>query len=166
MFIDRNGKLFGKVSIVDIVIVLAVLAVAGVFFIKPSAPKPVVPPPQAQEDEVLISFFTKEIASKHAEKIKVGDPVKEKKNSAVIGYIKDIILEDTLYYGFDTEGKAVASTKPGYKSVTMVVAAKGQYSANETYINNTDFYKGKELAVTTGRIALWSKVIQIENTQK
>lgn len=164
MFIDRNGKLLGKVSIVDIVIVLVFLVAAGIFLAKSSPTKTVIP--QAQEDELRVSFFTKEVADKFIKSIKIGDAVKEKKSNAVIGHITDLIVEDTMYYGFDTEGKAVASAKPNYKSITIVVSGKGKYSGNETYINGLDLFQGKELAITTGKMAFWSRTVELKRLQE
>jgi len=161
MIIDKKGKVFGKISIIDILII-AIIVFAGVLFLYyQTANKPIPPPPVGQVGNIRITFISLSRPDELAYKIKKGDDVKAMNTEKVYGKVIDVILTDSPYYGYDLDGKVVLSAKPGFKTVTIVVEGRGRYSDSKVFFNNVEYFKNKQLAIVAGRVALWVSVSDI-----
>ena len=95
--IDKNGKLFGRINIIDLsILVLLLAAVAFILFWSGVfSPEKVV----VQEDKILLTMFQEEVNSFTTANIKVGDPVIESFQNISFGKLVDFEIGDSINWG-------------------------------------------------------------------
>lgn len=146
MLIDSKGKLFGKISVVDILIVVIVLgALAGVGYkLKQSN----VVTPLASSDKIQMVLYTDSTPEASAKAVKIGDTAKDRTTSAVLGKVTNIEIGPSVIYGISDEGKVVASAKPNYVSLKVTVEGSGKFSDMGASFNGSDYYINKSMYET------------------
>lgn len=128
MLFDKKGKLFGKISIVDILIVVIIVAVIGGVYYKFGRSGTVTA--FTKTDTVQVSFYSESIPKYIVDSIKVGDVAKDRVQTIVIGKVVDVKVEPDRQYEPNSEGKVILSSRPDYCSVTVVVEGQGIYAAS------------------------------------
>ena len=156
--IDSKGKLFGKISIIDLVIVLVVIAaIAGVGY-KLTQSKVA---SGATEHDIKTVLYLDELYTPVAETLKAGDVVKESIQGANFGKVTDIKLDKSVSWYPNTQGAVVKSSKDGYNSVTLTIQGKGIVGTNGVSIGNYNYYIGKTLEFRVGNTAIYAKITAI-----
>ncbi|MCX7842076.1 MAG: DUF4330 domain-containing protein [Clostridia bacterium] len=145
MIIDNKGRLFGKVSVIDILIVVVILgAIAGTAykFSKSGATGPL-----AKPDKILITVFCPETPdfSVTEENIAVGSLLRDPTQGITLGTIKEVKVEDSVGYAATSDGKFNLSSKDRIKSVYVTAEGYGRYSSNGVIINNVEYSVGQIL---------------------
>ncbi len=160
MLIDNRGKLFGKVNIIDILIILiliAGIAMAGLKFFKSKTVTPF-----TRLDDIRTEIFCEEVPEYAGKEIKPGDVIKDPIKNAEIGHVKDVKLKDSVSYGTDSSGKWVVSPKPGYVSVYLVVEGKGVYNDGKAKsgitFDNSEYWIGRQIELRAGNGALLGRI--------
>ena len=83
--IDEKGRLFGKVNLIDLIIVIiiiAALAFLGVKFLGPESTA-------ANTQKAVVSFYYEECPNYVADQLKAGDSVWDSGDNVTIGTVKD-----------------------------------------------------------------------------
>ena len=83
--IDEKGRLFGKVNIVDLLIVIIILAAGAFLGMKLLGPDSTV----ANTQKVLVTLHCEETPNYVAEQLEEGAEVWDSENNVTIGYLKD-----------------------------------------------------------------------------
>jgi hypothetical protein len=144
MLIDKKGKLFGKISIVDFVIVLVILAViAGVYYKFGRG----LFADNEKAENMIISLYWEEVPDYVVNSIKVGDIVIEDIQKAEFGHVKDVKVDKSVSWAQTDKGEYVKSTKEGYSSINISVEGKGELSGQGYNIGSYTFYIGKNYVV-------------------
>ena len=155
MFIDSKGKLFGKISIVDILIILVVvIAAAGIGYKFKSSPL-------LKQDKLEVVLFIEEAPEYTAPAIKVGDSIREVARGGTLGTVTDIQVGDSIAFAANDQGEYVKSSKEGYKSLTITASALGTFSNNGVKFHNADYYIGSSYEFRVGNVALYGKIKSI-----
>lgn len=136
--IDRDGRLFGKVSVIDILVVLLVILLAAAFHVKNTrldASKS-----DGAKEDITITMLAENLPVNAAEALRVGDKVfdRERSSGGAIGVITDIeilpagITEELTNGTFqrltNADGRNVVLTIQGQGAVT-----NGRYTLNRVY---------------------------------
>ena len=136
--IDKNGKLFGKISIIDIIIILAVL-IFGIFLASKiglfSNNTTIV----SSEPNLRITFYQEEVNSFTANNISIGDPTTETLQNKNLGKVVDIEVGDSISWGFDKDGNQVKSTKEGWSLVYIHMETNGALGPNGINIGGSNY---------------------------
>ncbi|MGI6668377.1 MAG: DUF4330 family protein [Acetivibrionales bacterium] len=155
--IIKNGKLFGKISIIDIIIVIVLLAVLlfaaarlGIF-----SPKQAV---TVNTEKIRITFYQEEVSTFTVENIKIGDPASDSLKNANLGNVVDIKSDKSVSWGVDKDGKQVKSTKAGYSSVFITTEANALLDSNGIITGGSRFYIGQALNVRFGTSVIWCRI--------
>ena len=165
MIIDSKGKLFGKVSIIDILIVLVVVAaVAGVGY---KMTKSSASPFTAKEDNVIVTFYSEESPDYAVKVAKVGDSVKDFDKGSVFGKVKEEIkIDKALSFSDFTEyenGQWVVGSKPGYCSYYMKVEGTAVANPDGSFsFSNENYYVGRSLTMKVGGAVFTGRIYSIE----
>ena len=164
MIIDSRGKLFGKVSIIDIVIVVVLLgAVAGIGY-KFTKSKTV--SPFVRADKLEIQFYGEEVPDFAAKAIKKGDLAKDSEKNVFLGTVKDIkIGKSVSWVESGSRGEYVASSKTGYSSIYITLEGKGVFGSTGVTINNAEYYVGQTVNLRVGNAAFYIKVSDIRKKE-
>ena len=164
MIIDNKGKLFGKISIIDILVVL--ILVGGVAGIGYKYAKAKVNSPFTKGDTIITQFYYDEISDYAANDIKVGDMVTDRATSSNFGKVTKVEVNPSNSYASDDKGKWVKSPKEGYNSVIVTVEGPGVYkdgtNAQGVGFGGIDYYVYKSVEVQIGNTTFWAKVYSLK----
>jgi len=155
MIIDSKGKLFGKISIIDIMVILVVIiAVVGIGykFTRPNAGNTVF----TKQDDIQIKFLVDEVQDFIVDAIKVGDPVRESVQNASFGRVSNIETGDAIIWLTTEDGQNVKVSREGFYSVVITMDAKGMKDNLGVLIDKANYYVGQTLTLYVGNAALYN----------
>lgn len=141
--IDENGRLFGKISVIDLFVILLVIILCGAFYVKYHVLD--VTNKSAQTTPVTYSVTVYGVRDFTFKSIKAGDKLYDKDNSSgnTIGTITGVSVADAKRASETLTGKIVLGNYEGAYDVTLTVKAdglvnSGRYLVNKTYELNTN----------------------------
>jgi len=139
-FIDSKGRFFGKISIVDVLVVLLIVAVGAFIFLR-------VQGTGSQLVGVRTTFAVEKVRYFTVDAIHIGDQVHDESGS-LIGTVEDRQDKPTQVEFGDLEGLPVGSDSKIYRDVTIVVKGNGQKSASGAVrVGGTNLVMGKQLTL-------------------
>jgi hypothetical protein len=159
MIIDNKGRLFGKISIIDIlIVVIIIVAVAGIGskFVKSKTASPFV-----KTDKIQVQFYVEDAPDYAIKAVKIGDPVRESIQNTGLGKVIDIKIDKSVSWVQTDKGEYVAASREGYLSCVLTMEAEGIYGNNGVSINNTEYYIGRTLVLYVGNSALSGRIYDL-----
>lgn len=139
-FIDDRGRFFGKVSIIDVLVVLLIVAV-GVFILLRA---------QGTGNQLVgvrTTFAVEKVRYLTVDAIHVGDQVHDEAGS-FLGTVEDRSVTATQVEFGNSEGLAVGSPSQIYKDVLIMVKGTGQKSSSGVVrVGGTILRVGKPLTL-------------------
>ena len=133
--IDKNGRLFGKISFIDILVVIIVIvlafAVYARFFTKTTTAV------AAINDSFEVQICVYGVRQLTADAFQVGDDVYESENDTYIGTITAIEVSDAYGEYATLSGEYVVAPIEGRKDVVLTLSSEGLVSAGRYYASRT-----------------------------
>ncbi len=157
--IDEKGRLFGKVNIVDLLIILIIIAAlvfVGMKFLGPDSTT-------ANTQPVIISFYYEECPDYVADQLNAGDVIWDSGDNINIGTVRDWDRADSVTYLLDDNGDTVQTSKDGYCALTLRCDAQGVLGPHGVTVNGTLYGVGHTLTMYAGEAKLYLKVSGIES---
>lgn len=159
MFLDKNGRIFGKINILDLIIVLfivIVLVVGGLFL--ESRGKDI-------SDKVKVRY-TVEVITKDDEYIshivegeKVVDGVTKQDMGTIVGYT----AKDAMHLKEDMVGKKfVASKVEGKKDVYITMELLADVNYPDILSGTNEIKIGEEAALRSESVAMHGYIVDID----
>jgi hypothetical protein len=165
MLFDKKGKLFGKVSIVDILIIVIIIAVAGGLYYKFGHSGTVTA--FTKTEDIQVSFVSESIPNYIVNSIKVGDIARDRVQSVVIGKVIEVKVEKDMEYEPNSEGVVTLSSRPDYCSVTVVVEGQGIYAASGATFGGVEYFVNKPgTEMRFGNSFFYAKISDIKKKAK
>lgn len=162
MVIDKNGKLFGKVSIIDIIIVFVILGVIGGAIYKFSVSNTATP--FAIKDEFYIEFYCDEGPDFAINSIQVGDIATNYENGNTFGEVISITTDEVQRPTETNTGEYVISPKPGYLSAKINIKTNGFIKEQGgVLIDNVDYYIGRTIILRAGKAVISARVFNVSD---
>lgn len=146
MFINKEGKLFGKISIIDIFVVLAIVVAAlGIYtrFITPSEKV------ATQSQKIEYTLLVKGVRIGTAQALQNPSPITNNTTKEYIGDIIGATYTDAVEGKEFSNGEIKALTLPERYDVTVTVQVDGK-------INDSGFYTSTNQAITVGSTQFFS----------
>lgn len=159
--IDKQGRLFGKISIVDIIIVILII-LAGSFFFKQIGLKNSKDLIAKKTDNLQIVFHQEEINDFTANNVEIGDIAKESLHNANIGTVTDVILDDAIVWEYDLDGIQVKSSKEGFSSIDIVMETTGVLGPNGITLDGSTYYLGQTITLKVGSSIFYGEIKSAE----
>jgi len=163
--IDKNGKIKGRVSIIDIVIVLAVLALAAGFIYRQTSERLGV---IFRADETFyITVETNRLRSLNVDAIEVGDVMFRMDNRQPFGIVREIQTAPATNTIGHSDGTITEAEMEGRYLLTLVLESTGSITPTGYFINGIDHVApGSDIILVSNRILL--PVIQVRyiNTER
>jgi hypothetical protein len=158
--LDKKGRLFGIINIIDF-LVLAVLlaAVGGVYYFKfaPAQRATSGAENRAIEIEVLVPG----VRMATVDVIRVGDQVRDSRTNIILGQITAIRVQAAEVITQMPDGKVVEGTSPSRKDMYVTVKGGGTVSENAITLGGTEIRIGSQLALKTNMYAVTTTVMLI-----
>lgn len=158
--IDKNGKLFGKISIIDICFILALIAVAfGAYMRFSSGAGKIVTTPTKFEYVVKISNV-REFTVNALEKKGL---ITDKKYETILGEIVDIKVEDTEMESVTSDGEIVDTILPERYTCYVTIQSDGK-EGEKGYFNkiNDEISIGKGFNIFTKYVSTTGSIESID----
>ena len=153
--IDENGKLGGKINLIDFLIVVVILAVIAFavsrFLFKDDKDNTV-------SDPVIIEFICAEVNDYTVERLETGAPVLDGNANRDLGTAVDFTIDDATTYAATESGKTVLVDIPESKSVVVTVEGAGELDDNGLLIDGTRYGIGHSVTVFVGKCRLSGKI--------
>ncbi len=161
MILDKNGKLFGKINIIDLLLIVVVVAIIGIFGYKFLAPQNA--GTTQSGTKAIMRFYAEEISDFVLDDtIHPGDVVYDVQEKVVMGTVTDFDTFDSVVYNTDAQGNVVKTTKEDYKSVTVTAEVTGEEFANGIIIDGTKYIVGHSMTLAAGKAKMYLRVSDIE----
>ncbi len=162
MILDKKGKLFGKVSIVDLLVLLVVVVgIAGVFLVKGKLDKNEIQADasqmliasNAEKDILEIELKVKEVRDITRDAVIVGDDVYLVQTQKRLGTVARVESEPAVRQVEADNGTVYQAVVPERYDVTIVVETNGKQTDGGYYTdNNMQIFYGKEMEIMTSTI--------------
>jgi len=157
--IDKKGRLFGKVSVVDLFVLVA--AVAAVIFVGGRmGVASIVTSPNAEL--VYISFQTEQAADCVVGYLTPGARVVDEARGVGLGRITRVETGEGYDYNPDENGSLVKSAKYGYSCVEITSEVRGVMNERGLWVDGNRYIVGHSLSVVAGDAILYMRVSGIE----
>jgi len=157
--IDKNGKIGGKVSIIDLlilVIILAAIAFVGYRFLTKDRSGVV------STQSVYMSMTGAEVSNYVVDDLEIGARVFDDTENNVLGYVTDIETGKGYHYGVGNNGETVALFPDDSSSVTVTCKAEGTLDPNGLLIGGTRYAIGHTFVVYVGDCKLYLRISALE----
>ncbi|NLM43281.1 MAG: DUF4330 domain-containing protein [Clostridiales bacterium] len=161
MLIDDKGRIFGKVSIVDIILVILVFVAFGFLWYKLGGYSNKASITDKTE-KIQIVFYQEEINNFAANNVNIGDPATEALQNIRLGKVTDIKLDKAISWGSDIQGRQVSSERKGYSSIYITMEGKGIVGPNGIQIGNHLYYIGETITLRAGNSIFYGKIYSVE----
>lgn len=155
--IDKNGKLFGKINLVDLIIVLIIIALAAFVAMKFLGNKN----DGSNLTQIEMSFYSDEEPQFVVDALKEGASVYDYNEKVTIGTLES--FETGAPISFLTTGEGtIPVEKEGYKSVTLKVKAMAEMGPNGATIDGVLYGVGHTLVIFAGDAKFYLKISAID----
>lgn len=165
MIIDSKGKLFGKVSIIDILILAVIIAgAAGVWhmFFKSSGGTSIGRAP----DTVVFEFYGEEAPDYAVNSVNTGDLARDFDRGTTFGTITDIVKDKSVKYVETADGQVVQSSTPNYLSYYFTVEGTGVLNEVGTVtIGGYEYAVGRMLTLRFGNTVVQGRIYSIDKKE-
>ena len=147
-FLDEKGRILGKVSIVDLVIVLVVVS-AGAWFAYAKFSKNLAQDIAAREQPLEYTILIPAIRPTTAEAFHKGDKVFEFKTGAAVGTITAVEVKPAEVWTINEDGKWVLTRDSGRVDAYVKVLGTSRVGENNITVNGVEIRVGLSISVTT-----------------
>jgi len=162
MIIDNKGKLFGKINIVDLAVILVVIvAIVGVVLTKVkldnskilSDDSNMLIKSSAEMDKLEIELKVKEVRDVTRDAIIVGDDVYQVANDKFLGTVARVESTPAMRDVKGDNGTVYVAEVPDRYDVTIVVETEGKKKDDGFYTeSNVQILYGREMEIKTSTV--------------
>ena len=148
MIIDKKGRIFGLVSIIDIFVLGVIVSIAafGMMRLGNTGGIGILETPQP----LTMSFVIENLETFTADNIHIGDPVFGVQTGVDFGHIVDIQRYPTVEYNPDSRGVLVPSVLPNHYKVILTSAFDGFPVQNGVWVMGHTFLVGETIVLGAG----------------
>lgn len=161
MIFDKDGRLFGKINVIDILIVIVAVAAVS-FVLSRSSGSSIAPGATGTDNTYIMKFYVDVIQDFVVEHMQVGDTVMDDGKNINLGTIVDLKVEDSVEFHPDTSGVLVQSPRDGYHSLEITSELTAQSFNNGLIINGNRYAVGQSVTIRAGDSILFLRISGIE----
>ena len=159
MIIDNKGRLFGKVSLIDLFVLVAVAA-AAVFVVNGLGVNRIITP--ASAEVAYISFQTEQAPDCVTGFLPTGGRVMDEAKGVDLGRITQVEVAEGYDYHPNEQGQMVKSAKYGYRALTITSAVRGSMDERGLWVDGNRYIVGHSMSVIAGDAIIYMRVSKLE----
>jgi hypothetical protein len=141
MILDKKGKLFGKISIVDVLVILLIIAVGAGLYYKFGKSGTVTPFTHTQTVQVTLSLES--VNQYIGNNIKEGDIVQDRVQNVTMGKVTSVKTGPDTSYFLNANGLVIKGSKDGYCSLSVTFEGQGIYTSTGVTFGGVEYYLNK-----------------------
>ncbi|MFM1651988.1 DUF4330 domain-containing protein [Brevibacillus sp. B_LB10_24] len=159
-FIDNRGRLFGKINLIDFLLILVVLAAIafGVYKLNKGGELAILP---TESKKVTVEFYGNALYPFQVENMKEGDFVRTLDTNDVIGTIVSIKKNDAINLVSTADGRTVISKIPDKYSVYIEVQGSAKLANGILMAGNTPLLVGNEFKIKSSSFTMNSVISKV-----
>ncbi|NLT64268.1 MAG: DUF4330 domain-containing protein [Clostridiales bacterium] len=156
--VDKNGKLFGKINLIDFIIVLILIALVAFVVFKFIGRND----NDTALTQVRMSFYSDEVPEFVVDALEEGTSVLDSGEDVTLGTLESFKSGAPLGFETDTDGEIKAVTRKGYKSLSLNVLANAEMTEHGVKIGGVLYGVGHTLTIYAGKAKIYIKVSAIQ----
>ena len=153
-FIDDRGRLFGRVSVVDIIVLLLIVAVAAFAWGRFSGD-------QAKTKDYRMEVFIDRTRVPQLDQSNVGDTVRDE-GGAVLGKIEKVVEEDSKVDVGDHLGVNPDAVSTVFKDITITIKGQAEVSGRDITVGGSPMRAGMPLVLVGPGYSLKTVIIKVK----
>ena len=156
--IDKNGKIGGKVNIIDIlilIIVIGVVAFVAVRFLVKDETGVIVNEP------VSIEFTSNEVKDYVLDDLELGARVFDYNENTVMGYVTNFELGEAYYYEVNSRGDTVPAHPDDSHSLVLTCEGSGNLDGNGVVIDGIRYASGHTMVIYAGNAKIYVRISDV-----
>lgn len=159
--IDKNGKLFGKINIIDLLIILVIIA--ALVFVCTKVFSNDKGGDTAQGTEVMISFYGNEAELGFDKEglFYEGAPAYEDITNAPLGELAEWSVEPAYEYQLNANGEQVKVEIPNGHFVTVTLKASGTFADDGLHVASSVYCIGAHYTIHVGTAKIYVECCDI-----
>ena len=133
--IDRNGRLFGKISIIDVIVILAVVVMALAIYVKTHKPQT---GSNVSSTTIVYQMKVDNLPQYVVDAIQAGDDIydKERSTGGSLGKITDIQISDGTYEAKLDDGTYEIIPAQDRYNLLLTIEGQGLVESDGSYLLN------------------------------
>ena len=147
--IDDKGRLFGKISLIDIFVLIVLALVFMVVFFQIGTNS--IAATRESNQPMRITFYKEALEDFTVRVLEEGARVENDNNGTFMGNIVAIEVSESVSYMTDANGKEVASPMEGYSSVKITTEVMGKLSEGSALLNGNLYGAGSLVIIWAGK---------------
>lgn len=155
--IDEKGRLFGKVNIVDLLIILVILAAVAFLGLKFFGPKG----EATAAAPFKMTLICDESPDYVVEQLKKGVEVWDATDSVVLGTLTDFTVGPASSNMADSNNNVIHFSREGHSSVTLYIEGNGESGTHGVTIDGNLLAIGHSMNVYAGDCKLYLKISEL-----
>ena len=165
MLLDEKGRLFGKISIIDIGVLLLIIALMGgvyyKFFMVDKNQN------AAKFDTIEYKILVEEVRQQSIDAIEIGADIYDVKTDSPMGKIMSKEVLPATDQLTKADGTVVIAEKPERYNVLVTIQVPGVETRNGFLANGKrDLNRESQQVMDTRMIILETKIVDVENLSK
>jgi hypothetical protein len=146
--LDKKGRIFGKVSLVDIFAVVVIGAVIAVVYFNAGASGR---PEVGGEQAVLITFYNPALHDFTVEAVELGTPVINDANNTFMGNVVNVEIADSVNFFPNIHGNEIGTPMEGFSSIAITSRVYGRMSGGAVVLGGNIYGVGTEIIIWAGK---------------
>lgn len=137
--LDDRGRLFGKVNIVDLLVLLVIIAVVVFAVVRMTGGSSKTVP-------VKVTYVVEAVRQATVDALQAKGDVTDE-GSTYLGEVKDVVVTPTLVEVPTADGELKAVESPVFRDVSIVVRGEGRVSGSTVRIGSVPMRVGKKVTL-------------------
>jgi len=154
--IDEKGRLFGKINIIDLIVLLVIIAavaIVGFSFAKGSD--------TAAESTLVVKYYIEEANNFVAEKVQVGNTLYDDNEDIELGKVIDVEIGEPVSWAGTADGQYVQVSREGFSSMIITGEVAGTKTDIGAEIEGVKYGVGHTMVLRAGDAKLYLRVYDI-----
>lgn len=156
-FIDKKGRLFGLINVIDLLVIILVVAVVARFALNPQKSSLT-----NEEKKIQVVLLVKDVRDATANVIKEGDIVRETKTNNLLGKVTKVEVKPAETLVNTADGRVLNVPNPVLKDVYVTVEGSATVGENAIVLGGTEIRIGTAVQMKTNLYAVVATVMEIK----
>jgi hypothetical protein len=156
-FLDERGRIFGKVSVVDILVLLVIVAVVAFAAIRLTGSSSATVPVRVT---YTIEAVRQATVDALRQSVEVEGTVRDD-GGTVLGEAADIVVTPTSEEFMTPDGQLKAFASPIFSDVNIIVLGEGRVSGSSVRIGSIPTRVGHKVTLVTGSAEVQSVIMRV-----
>jgi hypothetical protein len=155
--IDKKGRLFGLINVIDLLVIILVVAVVARFALNPQKSSLT-----NEEKKIQVVLLVKDVRDATANVIKEGDVVRETKTNNLLGKVTKVEVKPAETLVNTADGRVLNVPNPVLKDVYVTIEGSATVGENSIVLGGTEIRIGTALQMKTNLYAVVATVMEIK----